>query len=121
MDYLRFNYNTIPQCDSAVVLCAGPSIISTAEKTKAYIKNNKSVVLSANYDYEHIGIKSDYTYITDTMKLFELLEDIKNPLIVPVSPKADRKFRKQIEEKMRPYKNNIETMIEKKIKPGTKI
>lgn len=115
MKYLRFNFNTIKNRDSVVVLCAGPSLIKYKSDIRQYIKKENSIVLSANYNYNHsIGIKSDYTYITDQLKLFENLHLLNSHLIVPSKMKTDSLFTSRVHRVLKYYDDDDSVYIERK-------
>lgn len=106
--FQKFNFQTIRKADSVVVLCAGPSLRQNKDRIKAYIKENSSVVLSANYDYTNsIGIKSDYTYITDQMKLFENILFITSALILPIRMKTDSHLKDKVRSTLRGSRGDI--------------
>lgn len=71
-----FDYSVAPLAESAVVLAAGPSAKDNQEKLRQYISKNNSVVFAANYNYASLGVKSDYTFITDHRKFVELASTI---------------------------------------------
>lgn len=87
----NFNYSSIKSRDSVVVLGAGPSLTSNIKNIKKYIVKNNSVVISANYNFISLGIKTDYTYITDKEKLIKNIHTIRSPIVVPVSIFFDKR------------------------------
>lgn len=96
---LPFNYASATHRKSVVVLYAGPSTKNNSDRINEYIQINDSVVIGANYSYESIGIKSDYTYVANDFKLVENCESIKNDIIIPakifigeINPKHSRKI-----------------------------
>jgi len=107
--FREMKYDDVQDNKSVVILCAGPSLNVYANDIVNYIKNNKSLVIAANYNFEDKGIKSDYTYITDQEKLIENLEKIKSHLILPIKMKTDsdknkmEKFFSRYEGKMKNY------------------
>jgi hypothetical protein len=112
-NFKQFNYETIPQRDNVVILCAGPSIMECKDKIIDYIKINNSIVMSANYNYEKYGIKSDYTYITDQIKLYENASKINSHLIIPAKMKTGRENRKQVEIILKKFDDKVFHMIDK--------
>jgi len=114
--FTPLDYSQVQQNDSVVVLCGGPSTQIYANRVKQYICDNKSVTISANYDYNHLGVKTDYTYITDTYKLLELVGFLKTSLIIPAEPKTDRIYKQLVRFKMRLYKDRIERLIKTRFK-----
>ena len=80
---LEFCYLTVSRSDSVVVIGAGLSTTLNKEKIIKYIDENKSTVFAANYNFESLGIKSHYTYITDPEKLEQNIMKINSNLIVP--------------------------------------
>ena len=76
---LIFDYSTAKQSDSIVVLAGGESTGINKDRIVSYIRENNSLVFSANYDY---GIKSDYTYFGDYVKFLEQIGNIKNGEII---------------------------------------
>jgi len=111
--FREMKYNDISDNDSVVILCAGPSLNIYATNVIDYIKNNKSLVIAANYNFEDRGIKSDYTYITDQEKLIENLEKIKSHLVMPIKMKTDSDKNK-IEKFLRSYGGKMKNYIAKK-------
>lgn len=84
MKIKEFNYKTAPKTDSVVVLGAGRSLSKNAEQVKSYIKQNKSIVFASNYNFKNsLGIKSNYTYITDLAKFKSEIFSINSDLILP--------------------------------------
>jgi len=115
MSFLRFNFNTVKQRDSIVVLCGGPSTTVNAGRLKQYIKKESSVVLSANYNFfKTIGIKSDYTYITDQMKLFENMSLLNSNLIVPVKMKTELRNASRLQRALTRYRGDVRLYIERR-------
>lgn len=106
---MNFNYSSIKQRDSAVVLGAGPSLTYNAKNIKKYIAKNNSVVISANYNFVSLGIKSDYTYITDKIKLIKNIHSIRSPLVVPISVFFDKRCSNAI----RDFHNRLKFLVYK--------
>lgn len=99
MELKTFNYDNAMQSDSAVVLYAGPSVSKNCDRINKYIKENNSIVIGSNYNYENIGLISRYTYMANDFKLIENITKINNDVIVPgrifsgeIDPKITRKF-----------------------------
>jgi len=115
MSFLRFNFNTIKQRDSVVVLCGGPSTTINTGRLKKYVKKNSSIVLSANYNFfKAIGIKSDYTYITDQLKLFENISLLDSHLIVPIKMKTNARGSAKVSRALSRHRGDIRLYIERR-------
>ena len=115
MSFLKFNFGTMKQKDSVVVLCGGPSTTTNAGRLKSYIKKNSSVVLSANYNfYKTIGIKSDYTYITDQLKLFENISLLDSDLIIPIKMKTSMKNAPKVNRALTRHRGDIRLYIQRR-------
>jgi hypothetical protein len=78
-----WEYANVPQSDAVAIICGGPSTKKYAKKAKQWIKKNSAKVIAANYNYGNLGLKSHYTYITDSVKFLEVIEDIDSHLILP--------------------------------------
>ena len=111
--FREMKYDDIPDNKSVVILCAGPSLNVYANKIVDYIKNNKSLVIAANYNFEDKGIKSDYTYITDQEKLIENIDKINSHLVLPIKMKTDCDDKK-IEKYLRPYGGKMKNFVSKR-------
>jgi len=78
-----YKFATVKQSKSVIVLFAGPSTAENASKIIEYARKNDSIIIGSNYNYETLGIKSDYTYVANDFKLAENAKLIKNSIIVP--------------------------------------
>lgn len=80
----EFNYKIAPPCGTVIIIGGGPSSATNAENIKEYIKTHKCTIFASNYNFlEALGVKSDYTYITDPKKLRENVFSINSHLIIP--------------------------------------
>lgn len=96
-------FSNMKKADSVVIVCAGPSLSTYKKEVVNYIKENHSLVISANYNHAAFGIKSDYTYITDQNKLIENISLIESNLVIPAKMKTDYNLDK-IKKVMNRYK-----------------
>ena len=80
---LSFNFKTAKKANTVVGLYAGPSVSRNSEKILKYIKDNNSIVIGSNYNFESIGIKSNYTYIANDFKLVEQDGKLTNDIVIP--------------------------------------
>jgi len=119
--FIPLDYSSVPQSDSVVILCGGPSIQSYAKKVRKYIRDNNSITISANYDYSFLNIYTNYTYITDTYKLLEILGSLKTTLIIPAEPKTDRLYKQIVSFKMRLHKGRVGSLIKATFKGPEKV
>ena len=83
LSFNQWNYKSVRQSNSVVVLCAGPSVKANGKKILSYIESNNSVVFAANYNYGSIGLSADFTYVANDFKLGENEAKIVSPIIVP--------------------------------------
>ena len=82
---LDFDYANIEQKDSVVVLGAGPSLAKNADKIRDYVRDNGSVIIGANHNFESIGICSDYTLISDNYVLAKTdFSSLNSHVVMPV-------------------------------------
>jgi len=80
-----FNYNTVNQSNSVVVLAGGYSSGIYIESVRSYVKKNNSVVFVANYNY---GVSANYTYFGDYTVFTSQAKKIKSSIVVPRSLKG---------------------------------
>lgn len=108
--YRELLYNSMIQRESVVILCAGPSLNVYNQEVIQYIRENNSLVISANYDFRDKGMKSHYTYITDQNKLIENVSKIQSHLVIPVKMKTDYN-QHGVEQHLKAYGGRVKSFI----------
>jgi len=78
-----YKFATVKQSNSVIVSFAGPSTAKNASRIIEYARKEQSVIIGSNYNYETLGIKSDYTYVANDFKLADNEKLINNDIIVP--------------------------------------
>jgi hypothetical protein len=119
--FIPWIHSSVPKSNAVAIICAGPSTKKYAKKAKQWIKKNSAKVFAANYNYGDIGLKSHYTYITDHVKFFEVIEDIDSHIIVPYKMKGPLKKTKMIKKFGENWRRKIKQRIKHHKKKGKKV
>ena len=119
----KLNYKTAPQAGRVLVVCGGLSTTEYADAAIAWLRNGAkrrpSISISTNYNFESIGIISDYTYLTDPRKFLENIDSVNSNLILPASLLSGKGEDSIVQEKIIDTIDRIESLGKRVFRLGS--
>ena len=113
-----YRYKYVPQTDVVAVVCGGPSTSKYAKQAIQFINDNKATVFAANYTYADYGYNVDYTYITDRVKFFEVIDSLQSHVVLPKSMNQAYRRNKMYEAFGKNYREIMQSLLKKHREKG---